>query len=123
MQVPSSGAQFPVEESALGLTKSQNLLLQLLLAVPTLAIHGTRRRQPERETPSTISPAFAPSLPHAQHCWAGSTNSLETSVGHARVLSSPSSTQALSIHFSTLDTFPFLISSLVSVFTQPFLIQ
>lgn len=54
-----------MEEPALGLTKSQDLLLHLLLALPTLAIHAIRRRQPERETPGTLSPAFALSSPHA----------------------------------------------------------
>lgn len=80
-------SSFVVEELALGLTKSQDLLLELLLALPMLAVHVTRRKQPDRETPSTVNSALAPSPPHAPE----STSSMEPNVLHDKVLSSPSS--------------------------------
>lgn len=85
---PQLRSSFVVEELALGLTKSQDLLLQLLLALPMLAVHVTRRKQPDRENPSTMNPALTSSSPHAP----GSTSSMETNVLHDKVLSSPSFT-------------------------------
>lgn len=82
---PQIRSSFVVEEVALGLTKSQDLLLQLLLALPMLAVHVTRTKQPDKETPSTMNPALTPSSPRAP----GSTSSMETNMLHDKVLSSP----------------------------------
>lgn len=111
-----------MEEPAFGLMKSQNFLLQLLLALPTLAIQAPgggslrgRHRAPRallslppHPVPGTALLVRVHQLPEDEH---------GTCQGAL-----PTIIQMGPFHFSTLDSFSFLISSLVAVFAKPFLV-